>query len=97
MVGMAVKMVCGNREVLVPTEEKEMHLKRGYSVIDAKGNIVEKGEKTKRDLEAELAAVNRKNLDLEAELLEVNKKNADLEVELKKALTTKAETTEKKK
>lgn len=97
MVGMAVKMVCGNREMLVPIEEKEKHLKKGYSVIDAKGNIVEKGEKTKRDLEVELAAANKKNAELEAELTAANKKNSDLEAELKKVLATKAETADKKK
>lgn len=97
MVNMAVKMVCGNREMLVPSEEKEKYLKLGFSVIDESGNVVEKGKKSIRDLEAELEAATKKNASLKSDLEAANRKNEVLEAELENALKTKAESSEKKK
>lgn len=68
MIAMAVKMIRGNREKLVPFSEKEKYLKMGYSVIDESGKIIEQGSRTMRDLNDELAKKDEEIAVLKTEL-----------------------------
>ena len=47
-VGNMLRMLRGNQETLISPANKEEYLKKGYSVIDEDGTVLEKGTKTKQ-------------------------------------------------
>ena len=66
--GNMLRMLRGNQETLISPANKEEYLKKGYSVIDEDGTVLEKGTKTKHAVEEELKAANKRIAELEAEL-----------------------------
>lgn len=67
-VGNMLRVLKGNQETLISPANKEDYLKKGYSVIDEDGTVLEKGTKTKHAVEEELKAANKRITELEAEL-----------------------------
>lgn len=67
-VGNMLRVLKGNQETLISPANKDEYLKKGYSVIDEDGTVLEKGTKTKRAVEEELKAANKRIAELEAEL-----------------------------
>lgn len=73
MVGNMLRVLKGNQETLISPENKEEYLKKGYSVIDEDGTVLEQGTKNKRMIEEELKAANKKIEELEAEIAKLKK------------------------
>ena len=69
-VGNMLRVLKGNQETLISPANKDAYLKKGYSVIDEDGTVLEKGTKTKHAVEEELKAANKRIAELEAELRE---------------------------
>lgn len=67
-VGNMLRVLKGNQEKLISPANKDEYLKKGYSVIDEDGTVLEKGTKTKHAVEEELKAANKRIAELEAEL-----------------------------
>ena len=67
-VGNMLRVLKGNQETLISPANKDEYLKKGYSVIDEDGKVLEKGAKTKHAVEEELKAANKRIAELEAEL-----------------------------
>lgn len=67
-VGNMLRVLKGNQETLISPANKDEYLKKGYSVIDEDGTVLEKGTKTKHAVEEELKAANKRIAELEAEL-----------------------------
>lgn len=67
-VGNMLRVLKGNQETLISPTNKDEYLKKGYSVIDEDGTVLEKGTKTKHAVEEELKAANKRIAELEAEL-----------------------------
>lgn len=67
-VGNMLRVLKGNQETLISPAHKDEYLKKGYSVIDEDGKVLEKGTKTKHAVEEELKAANKRIAELEAEL-----------------------------
>lgn len=67
-VGNMLRVLKGNQETLISPANKDAYLKKGYSVIDEGGKVLEKGTKTKHAVEEELKAANKRISELEAEL-----------------------------
>lgn len=67
-VGNMLRVLKGNQEILISPANKDEYLKKGYSVIDEDGTVLEKGTKTKHAVEEELKAANKRISELEAEL-----------------------------
>lgn len=67
-VGNMIRVLKGNQETLISPAHKDEYLKKGYSVIDEDGKVLEKGTKTKHAVEEELKAANKRIAELEAEL-----------------------------
>ena len=65
-----LRVLKGNQETLISPANKDEYLKKGYSVIDEDGTVLEKGTKTKHAVEEELKAANKRIAELEAELLQ---------------------------
>ena len=51
MVGNMLRVLKGNQETLISPENKDEYLKKGYSVIDEDGTVLEQGTKNKRMIE----------------------------------------------
>lgn len=68
MVGNMLRVLKGNQETLISPANKDEYLKKGYSVIDEDGTVLEKGTKTKHAVEEELKAANKRIAELEEEL-----------------------------
>ncbi len=66
-VGNMLRVLKGNQETLISPANKDAYLKKGYSVIDENGTVLEKGTKTKHAVEEELKAANKRIAELEAE------------------------------
>lgn len=66
-VGNMIRVLKGNQETLISPANKDEYLKKGYSVIDEDGTVIEKGTKTKHAVEEELKAANKRIAELEAE------------------------------
>lgn len=73
MVGNMLRVLKGNQETLISPENKDEYLKKGYSVIDEDGTVLESGTKNKRMIEEELKAANKKIEELEAEIAKLKK------------------------
>lgn len=71
-VGNMLRVLKGNQETLISPANKDEYLKKGYSVIDEDGTVLEKGTKTKHAVEEELKAANKRIAELEAELRQYN-------------------------
>lgn len=69
-VGNMLRVLKGNQETLISPSNKEEYLKKGYSVIDEDGSVLEQGKKSKHAVEEELKAANKRIAELEAELLQ---------------------------
>lgn len=67
-VGNMLRVLSGNQETLISPAYKEEYLKKGYSVIDEDGSVLEQGVKSERTVKNELAAANKRIAELEAEL-----------------------------
>ena len=62
-------VVKGNKQLTVPAEEKERYMTFGYSVIDAKGNVIEEAPITDVGaLQVKVAELKAENEKLKAEL-----------------------------
>lgn len=72
-VGNMLRVLKGNQETLISPANKDEYLKKGYSVIDEDGTVLEKGTKTKHAVEEELKAANKRIAELEAELRQCKK------------------------
>lgn len=66
-VGNMLRVLRGNQEALISPAHKDEYLKKGYSVIDEDGKVLEKGTKSKHAVEEELKAANKRIYELEAE------------------------------
>lgn len=73
MVGNMLRVLKGNQETLISPENKDEYLKKGYSVIDEDGTVLEQGTKNKRMIEEELKEANKKIEELEAEIAKLKK------------------------
>lgn len=67
-VGNMLRVLRGNQEVLISPANKAEYLKKGYSVIDEDGNVLEQGVKSERMVKNELDAANKRIGELEAEI-----------------------------
>lgn len=67
-VGNMLRVLRGNQETLISPANKEEYLKKGYSVIDEDGSVLEPGVKSERMVKNELEAANKRIAELEAEL-----------------------------
>jgi len=67
-VGNMMRVLRGNQETLISPANKDEYLKKGYSVIDEDGTVLEQGKKTQHTVEEELKAANKRIAELEAEL-----------------------------
>lgn len=67
-VGNMMRVLKGNQETLISPANKDEYLKKGYSVIDEDGTVLEQGKKTQHAVEEELKAANKRIAELEAEL-----------------------------
>lgn len=68
-VGNMLRVLKGNQETLISPANKEEYLRKGYSVIDEDGTILEQGVKSERMVINELEAANRRIAELEAEIV----------------------------
>lgn len=67
-VGNMLRVLRGNQETLISPANKEEYLKKGYSVIDEDGSVLEQGVKSERMVKNELESANKRIAELEAEL-----------------------------
>ncbi len=67
-VGNMLRVLRGNQETLISPANKEEYLKKGYSVIDENGSVLEHGVKSERAVKNELEVANKRIAELEAEL-----------------------------
>lgn len=67
-VGNMLRVLKGNQETLISPANKDEYLKKGYSVIDEDGSVLEEGTKTKHAVEEELKAAKKRIAELELEL-----------------------------
>ena len=67
-VGNMLRVLRGNQEALISPANKAEYLKKGYSVIDEDGNVLEHGVKSERMVKNELDAANKRIAELEAEI-----------------------------
>lgn len=67
-VGNMLRVLRGNQETLISPANKEEYLKKGYSVIDEDGSVLEQGVKSERMVKNELEAANKHIAELESEL-----------------------------
>lgn len=67
----------GNTVLDIPENEKEKFLSKGYSVVDGKGNVLERGEPKNGALRKEYLSLKNENTQLKAE-------NEKLKKEIKK-------------
>lgn len=67
-VGNMLRVLKGNQETLISPANKDEYLKKGYSVIDEDGSVLEQGVKSERMIKDELEAANKRIAELEAEL-----------------------------
>lgn len=66
-VGNMLRVLKGNQETLISPANKDSYLKKGYSVIDEDGTVLEQGVKSERMIKDELEAANKRIAELEAE------------------------------
>lgn len=74
MNGNEIRVLKGNREMLISPSHKEEYLLNGYSVIDETGKVLEQKLKSEDAVRAELEAANKRIVELEAELEAANKR-----------------------
>lgn len=67
-VGNMLRVLKGNQETLISPANKDEYLKKGYSVIDEDGSILEQGVKSERTVRNELEAAKKRIAELELEL-----------------------------
>ena len=67
-VGNMLRVLKGNQETLISPANKEEYLKKGYSVIDEDGTVLEQGVKSERMVINELEAARKRIAELEAEI-----------------------------
>ena len=71
-------VVKGNKQLTVPAEEKERYTTFGYSVIDAKGNVIEEAPITDVGaLQVKVAELKAENEKLKAELAKATAKKTN--------------------
>lgn len=84
-VGNMLRVLKGNQETLISPANKEEYLKKGYSVIDEDGSVLEQGVKSERMVKDELYAANKRIAELELELRRYKESDSmDSETETKK-------------
>lgn len=66
-VGNMLRVLNGNQETLISPANKDAYLKKGYSVIEEDGSIVEQGVKSERAVRNELEAAKKRIKELEEE------------------------------
>lgn len=67
-VGNMLRVLKGNQETLISPANKEEYLKKGYSVIDEDGTVLEQGVKSERMVINELEVARKRIAELEAEI-----------------------------
>lgn len=76
-----VKMVKGNREMTIDITQKQDFLKRGFSVIDENGQVIESGKASELDLKKQIEELKKENKSLKAKITRLEKKTGELQGE----------------
>lgn len=74
----------GNTVLDIPETEKEKFLAQGFSVVDNKGNIIERGEPMNGSLRKEYHILKDENEELKSENEKLKTKIAKLQKDIKK-------------